>query len=178
MIHLVKLISAARVYIGLGSNLNDPITQIKTALAALNEIPETCSVQYSSLYRSAPLTLEGATASQPDYINAVAALDTQLAPLQLLAELQALEQRHGRTRDAEHWGPRTLDLDLLLYADRQWQSKVLTVPHPRLHERSFVLYPLFEIAPDINVPGQGNVRELVARCRIHDVLSCSPLLTS
>ncbi len=174
----MKLVNAVRVYVGLGSNLNDPVMQIKTALAALNAIPDTHSVQYSSLYRSAPLTLQVAVADQPDYINAVAALDTQLAPLQLLAELQALEQRHGRTRGAERWGPRTLDLDLLLYADRQWESEALTVPHPRLHERSFVLYPLFEIAPDINVPGQGSVRELVARCRIHDVLSCSPLLTS
>ena len=163
-----------RVYIGLGSNLNDPVAQIKTALAALDAIPETCRVQHSSLYRSAPLTLN-ATVMQPDYINAVAALDTQLEPMQLLAELQALEQRQGRTRSAERWGARTLDLDLLLYADWQCKSEELTVPHPRLHERSFVLYPLLEIAPDLYVPGQGSVRELAAHCRIHDTLSCSPL---
>jgi len=163
-----------RVYIGLGSNLNDPIAQIKTALAALGAIPETCSVQHSSLYRSAPLALN-ATVMQPDYINAVAALDTQLEPMQLLAELQALEQRQGRTRGAGRWEPRTLDLDLLLYADQQCTSEELTVPHPRLHERSFVLYPLFEIAPDLHVPGQGSVRALTARCRIHDTLSCLPL---
>lgn len=166
-----------RVYIGLGSNINDPIAQIKTALVALNAIPETCNVQHSSLYRSTPLTLDvNATApSQPDYINAVAALDTRLEPMQLLAELQALEQRQGRTRGAQRWGARTLDLDLLLYADWQCKSEELTVPHPRLHERSFVLYPLFEIAPDLHVPGRGSVRDLAARCRIHDTLSCSPL---
>ena len=163
-----------RVYIGLGSNLNDPIVQIKTALASLDAIPETYNVQHSSLYRSAPLTLD-AVVIQPDYINAVAVLDTKLEPMQLLAELQALEQRQGRTRDTERWGARTLDLDLLLYADWQCKCEELTVPHPRLHERSFVLYPLFEIAPDLYVPGQGSVRELAARCRICDTLSCSPL---
>lgn len=162
-----------RVYIGLGSNLNEPVTQIKTALAALDALPETCCVQHSSLYRSAALTLN--THAQPDYINAVAALDTQLEPMQLLIELQALEQRQGRTRSAGRWTPRTLDLDLLLYADRQWTSEVLTVPHPQLHERSFVLYPLLEIAPDLYVPGHGSVRELAARCMIHDTLSCLPL---
>ena len=163
-----------RVYIGLGSNLNAPVAQIKTALTALDAIPGTCRVQHSSLYRSAPLTLD-ATVTQPDYINAVAAFDTSLEPLQLLAELQALEHHQGRTRNVERWQPRTLDIDLLLYADQQWMSEELTVPHPRLHERSFVLYPLFEIAPDLHVPGHGSVRELAARCRIHDTLSCSPL---
>lgn len=163
-----------RVYIGVGSNLNDPVAQVKTALAALDALPETCSVQHSSLYRSAPLTLDAAV-MQPDYINAVAALDTRLEPIQLLAELQALERCQGRTRGAQRWGARTLDLDLLLYADRQYKSEELTVPHPRLHERSFVLYPLFEIAPDLHVPGQGSVRDLAAYCRIHDTLSCSPL---
>ncbi len=177
MSQVVNLPETVRVYIGLGSNLNQPILQIKTALAALSTIPETCRVQHSSLYCSAPLTLDinATVITQPDYINAVAALDTQLQPMQLLAELQVLEQRLGRTRNVERWGPRILDLDLLLYADQQWQSEALTVPHPRLHERSFVLYPLLEIAPDLHVPGQGSVRELAAHCRIHDTLSCSPL---
>ena len=174
MSQVVSLPKTVRVYIGLGSNLNDPIAQIKTALTALNAISETCSVQHSSLYRSAPLMLN-TTTMQSDYINAVAALDTQLEPMQLLAELQTLEQRQGRTRGVERWEARTLDLDLLLYADRQFKSEELTVPHPRLHERSFVLYPLLEIAPDLYVPGQGSMRELAARCRIHDTLSCSPL---
>ena len=172
----MQYIKLMRAYVGLGSNLNDPVTQIKTALVALNDIPQTRCVQQSGLYSSAPLALGVAAADQqPDYINAVAALDTRLAPLQLLEELQALEQRHGRIRGAEQWGPRTLDLDLLLYADTQWQSRALTVPHPRLHERSFVLYPLFDIAPEIQVPGQGRVRDLAARCRVHDTLSCVPL---
>lgn len=175
---MIPSVKWERVYIGLGSNLGDPMMQISTALAALNHLPETRCVRYSSLYRSTPLPgATGDAISQPDYINAVAALDTQLTPLQLLTELQALEQQHGRTRRGERWGPRTLDLDLLLYADRQWESTALTVPHPRLSERSFVLYPLFEIAPDAHVPGQGSVRELAAHCRIHDTLSCSPLLT-
>lgn len=164
--------NSVRAYVGLGSNLDNPVAQIKTALAALDRIPETRCVQHSALYRSMPL----GELTQPDYVNAVAALDTRLAPLQLLAELQALEQRQGRIRGVEQWGPRTLDLDLLLYADQQLANEILTVPHPRLHERSFVLYPLCEIAQDVVVPGYGSVHELAAQCRIRDSLLCAPLL--
>lgn len=160
-----------RAYIGLGSNLADPIAQIQAALIALDQIPGTHCVRHSSLYRSAPL----GSKDQPAYVNAVAALDTGLAALELLAELQAIEQRQGRVRGAERWGPRTLDLDLLLYGDTRCESEILSLPHPRLHERSFVLYPLYEIAPDIEVPGQGSVRELAERCCKQDTLSCERL---
>lgn len=161
----------ARAYIGLGSNLADPVAQIQAALVALDQIPGTRCVRHSSLYHSAPLGGK----DQSAYVNAVAALDTGLTALELLAELQAIERRQGRVRGAERWGPRTLDLDLLLYGDARYNSEVLTLPHPGLHERSFVLYPLHEIAPDLEVPGQGGVRELAERCRKQDTLSCERL---
>lgn len=160
-----------QAYVGLGSNLNDPARQVKSALAALNGIPETRCVRHSSLYRSTPL----GRADQPDYINAVAMLDTRLSVRQLLTELQAMERIHGRVRGAEQWGPRTLDLDLLLYGDMQLESEELTVPHPRLAERSFVLYPLCEIAPDLEIYGLGGVQQLMAACRACDTLSCEVL---
>lgn len=160
-----------QAYIGLGSNLNDPARQVKAALAALRNIPEARCVRHSSLYRSAPL----GQADQPDYINAVAMLDTRLPARQLLIELQAIERIHGRVRGAERWGPRTLDLDILLYGDMQLESEELTVPHPRLAERSFVLYPLCEIAPDLEIPGLGGVQQLMAACRARDSLSCEVL---
>lgn len=100
---------------------------------------------------------------QPDYINAVAALHTGLAPYRLLAELQRLEQNHNRVRE-RRWGERTLDLDLLLYGDREIASATLTVPHPGLHKRAFALYPLAEIAPGAMIPGRGRAAELAARC--------------
>lgn len=160
-----------RAYVGLGSNLNDPAQQVQAALAALNGIPETRCLRYSSLYRSAPL----GQADQPDYINAVAMLNTRLSARQLLTELQAIERIHGRVRGAERWGPRTLDLDLLLYGDIRLESEELTVPHPRLAERSFVLYPLCEIAPDLEIPEFGGLRQLMAACRARDTLSCEVL---
>jgi len=160
-----------QAYVGLGSNLNDPVRQVKTALAALHGIPETRCVRQSSLYRSAPL----GPSDQPDYINAVAMLDTRLSARQLLTELQAIERIHGRVRGAERWGPRTLDLDILLYGEMRLESEELTVPHPRLAERSFVLYPLCEIAPDLEVHGLGGIRQLMAACRARDTLSCGVL---
>ena len=160
-----------QAYIGLGSNLNDPVQQVQAALAALSDIPETRCVRHSSLYRSAPL----GQADQPDYINAVAMLDTHLSARQLLTELQAMERIHGRVRGAERWGPRTLDLDMLLYGDMQLESEELTVPHPRLAERSFVLYPLCEIAPDLEIHALGGVQQLMAACRARDTLSCEVL---
>ncbi len=160
-----------RAYIGLGSNLNDPVQQVQAALAALSDLPETRCVRHSSLYRSAPL----GQSDQPDYINAVAMLDTRLSARQFLTELQAMEHIHGRVRGAERWGPRPLDLDMLLYGDLQLESEELTVPHPRLAERSFVLYPLCEIAPDLEIPGLGGVQQLMAACRARDTLSCEVL---
>lgn len=150
----------ARAYIGIGSNLDDPVARVRQAFHALAEIPACRRVAHSPLYRTAPV---GGPPDQPDYINAVAALDTTLAPKNLLAALQALEEARGRVR-TERWGPRTLDLDLLLYDRRVSDDPALTLPHPRLHERAFVLYPLHDIAPDLDIPGRGPLVELMARC--------------
>jgi len=102
--------------------------------------------------------------AQPDYLNAVAALDTRLAAEELLRELHLIEEQHGRERGPERWGPRTLDLDLLLYGDAQVEGDGLTVPHPGLPERNFVLYPLHEIAPQLHIPGAGSLQVLLERC--------------
>ena len=152
---------AVTAYIGLGSNLQQPIEQVKRALQQLTKIPHTYLLAASPLYRSAPL----GPADQPDYINAVAALDTRLAPLDLLDALQAIEQQQGRVREGERWGPRTLDLDLLLYGDQQFQTERLTVPHPGLGERNFVLYPLHDIAgDDLPIPGLDTLGHLLQAC--------------
>jgi len=149
-----------RAFIGLGSNLATPsqqITQARTAIAATNGIQE---LAFSSLYKSAPMGPQ----DQPDYVNAVMAIATDLSPLELLKILQGIEHEHGRVRNGERWGPRTLDLDLLLYGDQQIQVPDLTVPHVGIAEREFVLYPLYEIAPDLTVPGKGSLSDLVANC--------------
>jgi 2-amino-4-hydroxy-6-hydroxymethyldihydropteridine diphosphokinase len=149
-----------RAYVGLGSNLNDPYAQILSAMAALDAIPATCCVAFSSLYTSKPL----GSRAQPDYLNAVAAVDTRLTAAELLRELHFIENQHGRVRESERWGPRTLDLDLLLFGDIQLEGDDLTVPHPGLPDRSFVLYPLHEIAPQLDIPGLGSLQRLVERC--------------
>ncbi len=133
---------------GLGSNLDNPIEQLKKALQALKLLPNTHLKTQSALYRSRPLGSQ----NQPDYINAVAMLVTELSPLVLLDNLQAIENKQGRVRGAERWGPRTLDLDMLLYDNVQLQEARLTLPHPGLYERAFVLYPLYECTPDLILP--------------------------
>jgi len=150
---------AVSAYIGLGSNLDDPETQLRQAFAELAAIASTQLVARSPLYRSDPVGPPG----QPDYINAVARLDTELAAEVLLDALQTIEQAHHRQR-AIHWGPRTLDLDLLLYGDSVIDTERLCVPHPHLAERAFVLYPLADIAPGLQVPGQGSLAQLLAAC--------------
>lgn len=149
-----------RAYIGIGSNLDDPERHARSAAQALRDLPDTRVARCSSLYRSAPV---GAIA-QPDFVNAVCAIDTTLAPDELLARLLEIERAHGRVRGREKGGPRTLDLDLLLYGDERRDDESLCLPHPRLHERAFVLYPLREIAPDLAVPGRGTVEELLRAC--------------
>jgi len=134
--------------VGLGSNLDNPIKQVKTALQALKLLPNTHLKTQSTLYRSKPLGSQ----NQPDYINAVAMLVTELSPLNLLDNLQAIENKQGRLRGAERWGPRTLDLDMLLYDNLQLQEARLILPHPGLYERAFVLYPLYECTPDLILP--------------------------
>ena len=146
-------------YIGLGSNLDAPGAQVEGALRELDALPQTRLIARSRLYRTAPW---GGIA-QPDFINAVAALDTHLDAHRLMRELLAIEHRAGRRRDGERNGPRVLDLDLLLYGEEQFAEVDLQIPHPRLHERAFVLVPLAEIAPDLIVPGHGTVRSLAAR---------------
>lgn len=149
-----------RAFVGLGSNLDDPRAQLRRALQALTELPETQCAAHSSLYRSAPL----GGFDQPDYLNAVAALDTRMPASALLAALQAIEQRQGRVRGTQRWQSRTLDLDLLLYGDMQLRDAALTVPHPGISARAFVLYPLQEIAPGLIVPGLGELSVLIAHC--------------
>jgi len=143
-------------YIGLGSNLQKPVRQIEEALGLIAEIPETRLVSVSSLYRSAPY----GGIEQPDFVNAVASILTQLAPLALLIQLQDVENRQGRERDETQWGPRVLDLDLLVYSGQAVSETGLSVPHPGIGERNFVLLPLEEIAPDLVIPGLGRVASI------------------
>ncbi len=145
-------------YIALGSNLDGPRRQVERALAALARLPHTCVVAHSRLYRTAPWGV----VDQPDFINAVARLDTALAPHALLTALLDLEARAGRVRGVRN-GPRVLDLDLLWYGGETLHLPDLEVPHPRLHERAFVLVPLADVAPDLDVPGHGCVAELLTR---------------
>jgi len=140
-------------YIALGANLGDPASTIRAAFGALANLPDSRVVHCSSLYRTAPVGI----VDQPEFINAVAQLETTLAPESMLDALLDIEQRFGRIR-GEKDGPRTLDLDLLLYNDQFLDLPRLTLPHPRLHLRAFVLQPLAEIAPDLVIPGRGSIR--------------------
>lgn len=165
-------------YIGLGSNLELPQQQIESALGELHDLPKSRCLAQSSRYRSAPMVSTGMVSTgmvskkggpqdQPDYINAVVALETELEPQVLLQALQTLENAHGRVR-TEHWGPRTLDLDLLLYGDQVMDSDQLTIPHPGLYERNFVLYPLAELSAnyglEVPIPGKHSLRDLLMNC--------------
>lgn len=145
-------------YIGLGSNLDDPEMQVRTALAELAELHNTRLLKHSSLYLTAPVGPQ----DQPDFINAVALLDTGLPAPALLAALQEIEEKHGRRRTRQ-WGPRTLDLDMLLYGNMQINENNLTVPHPHIASRGFVLYPLLEVEPLIEIPGLGAASNLLER---------------
>jgi 2-amino-4-hydroxy-6-hydroxymethyldihydropteridine diphosphokinase len=146
---------AVVAYIGLGANLGDARATLAAAVTALAALPGTALSATSSTYRTAPIDSSG-----PDYLNAVAVLDTTLSPTALLAQLQRIEREHGRERPYRN-APRTLDLDLLFYGNQSIAMPGLTVPHPRLHERAFVLAPLAELAPDLIVPGRGTVRTLL-----------------
>ncbi len=157
-----------RAYIGLGSNLAEPAEQLRQALAALQQLPRTCLAAVSSFYVSDSL-LPG----QPRYTNAVAALDTELQPLQLLDALQAIELDQGRER-VERWGPRTLDLDILLFGQRLIDEPRLRVPHYQMHLRAFVLYPLAEIAADLELPDGRPLGELLAACPFEGLERLTP----
>jgi 2-amino-4-hydroxy-6-hydroxymethyldihydropteridine diphosphokinase len=151
--------AVSRAFIGLGSNLNDPASQVLAAFDELAALPSSRLLMHSSLYRSAPM----GRLDQPDFINAVAQIETSLSPHELLEALLEIEHLHGRVRECSN-GPRTLDLDLLIYDDLQCEDRCLTLPHPRMHLRAFVLQPLLEIAPDTRVPGHGAVAELLTAC--------------
>ena len=137
-------------FIGLGANLDDPRAQVMRALEELATVPRGALVARSSLWRSAPLGY----ADQPEFVNAVARMETSLSADELLGELQKVESAHGRARSFPN-APRTLDLDLLLYGDEEQSTVRLTLPHPRMHERAFVLKPLLEVAPGAVIPGHG-----------------------
>jgi 2-amino-4-hydroxy-6-hydroxymethyldihydropteridine diphosphokinase len=147
-------------YIGIGSNLDEPQAQVENAVAELATLPRTRLSARSSLYRSAPLGY----AAQGDFVNAVAVIDTALGAQELLAELQAIEARHGRRRSFAN-APRTLDLDLLLFGDARIDEPQLVVPHPRMHERAFVLRPLVEVAPQAMIPGRGSAAACLDACK-------------
>lgn len=148
----------AHAFVGLGANLGDPARQLEQALDAIGRLPGTRLVRSSSLYRTAPVGY----AAQPDFLNAVAEIETALAPRALLEALRAIETQAGRVRAFAN-GPRVLDLDLLLYDDSVLREPGLELPHPRMHERAFVLAPLVEIAPQAEIPGHGRAATLLAR---------------
>ena len=144
-------------YIGLGSNLSDPRTQVTQAIQELDEIEQTKLVTPSSLYRSKPM----GPSDQPDFINAVAKITTKLSAQALLLALQKIEQAHQRKRKSERWGPRTLDLDIILFGEQQIDTKSLKIPHYGLAEREFVLIPLQELQADLIIPGKGTLTDLI-----------------
>jgi 2-amino-4-hydroxy-6-hydroxymethyldihydropteridine diphosphokinase len=146
-----------RAFIAIGSNLQEPVRQVNMAFKLLADLPETEVTKHSSLYRTAPVGYD----NQPDFINAVAEVSTDLTPQALLHAMLTAETAQGRERPFPN-APRVLDLDLLLYDDRVMNMTELTLPHPRMHERGFVLYPLVEIAPEIEIPAKGSARTLLA----------------
>lgn len=149
----------ARAYIALGSNLRDPVAEVTRAFTELDALPGTRLIRRSSLYRTAPVGYD----NQPDFINAVAEVETSLTPLELLHAILQLENQHGRERPFPN-APRVLDLDLLLYDDVAMHTADLTLPHPRMHERGFVLLPLADIAPELEISGHGQVAGLAQCC--------------
>ena len=154
------------VYIGLGSNLATPIEQIKQAHHAIAAQPQITEIAFSSLYASPPMGPQ----DQPDYVNAVMRIETDLAALDLLRVLQQIENQFGRVRTGERWGARTLDLDVLLYGNEQINHPDLIVPHIGIAERAFVLYPLQEIAEaNLQIAGKGTLSSLVANCPLNDL---------
>ena len=159
-------VASVAAYVGIGSNLDDPERQVRRAIEALASMPETRLVRASRLFRTAPW---GRT-DQPGFVNAAAEIETTLSPRALLDALLAIERAQGRHRDGTRWGPRTLDLDVLLYGDRVIDDPGLAVPHPYLAERAFVLLPLADIDPGLHVPGHGRISELLRNVDTNGVL--------
>lgn len=158
------------VYIGLGSNLGDSGTTLEAATKAMGELTDTRVLARSSLYCSSPMGPQ----DQPDYINAVCLLETALEPVELLRALQNIENRHGRERKGERWGPRTLDLDMLLYGNTEMNTAELTLPHYGMAAREFVMVPLFEIAPSMIMPDGNPIALWVSRCNLEGLRRITP----
>jgi len=148
-----------KAWLGLGSNLQQPVAQLRQALDKLGSEPAIEILDVSRLYRTPPW----GDAEQDDFINAVALIETSLEPMPLLRVLQSIEDLMGRQRSGRRWGPRLIDIDLLLYGDLQCRSEALELPHPRMHERAFVLVPLCELDATLRIPGQGVAGELLQR---------------
>lgn len=161
--------SGIAAFIALGSNMEDPEQQITRGLAEIGALPNTRLACFSSLYRSAAVGYR----EQPDFLNAVAAVATSLEPRVLLDHLLAIERAHGRVREFAN-APRTLDLDLLLYGQLAICESGLVIPHPRMHERAFVIVPLVEIAPDATIPGRGRASDLVQHVNVASVARLAP----
>lgn len=159
----------AIVYLGLGANLDNPLRQLQAAVLALRAHPALHLSACSSFYASKPMGPQ----DQPDYVNAVVCIESDLAPLPLLDTLQHIENEAGRVRE-QRWGPRTLDIDILLYADQVIDSPRLQVPHPGLTEREFVLYPLLEIAPGLTLPDGHALQAIVNRIHAHGLHKIAP----
>ena len=145
------------VFLGLGSNLDDPDWQVQTALHEIDKIPDAKLMRTSSLYQTVPVGIS----DQPPFVNAVVQIETTQSPHDLLRQLLDIEEQHGRVRHVKN-GPRTLDLDILIFSDWRIDDDKLTTPHPRMHERAFVLVPLLEIAPEAYIPGKGYAKEFLA----------------
>jgi len=154
-----------RVYIGIGSNLNNPVAQVLEAVEELEMIPDTILAERSTLYSGKPM----GPGDQPDYVNAVVAMDTLLSADELHKALISIEDLQGRTRDGEKWEPRIIDLDLLLYGNSTIDTPTLTVPHPGMHERDFVIIPLEEVAGNLKIPGRGHLYSLINQCKSHSL---------
>lgn len=155
-----------RAFIALGSNLDDPLLRIDAAFCALSELSQTQLTKRSPSYRN-PAVGPG---RQPDFINAVAELATGLDPFDLLDAVKDIEATQGRQGNAERWAPRVIDLDILLYGDRQMRDDRLTLPHPEMHRRRFVLQPLSDIAPELEIPGHGPLRALLQQAPAHELI--------
>ena len=146
------------VYIGLGSNIKQPDRQIKNAIIALDNLPDTTVIRDSGFYKSTPMGPK----DQPDYLNAVVEIETAIGAAELLKHCQMIEQQQGRVR-LQRWGERTIDLDILLFADEQIETDTLTVPHPGICQRDFVYMPLLKLDPGINIPGNGLLKDVVGK---------------
>jgi 2-amino-4-hydroxy-6-hydroxymethyldihydropteridine diphosphokinase len=155
-------------YIGLGSNLAVPLDQLRSALRAIAAVPSTRVVRHSRFYRTAPW----GKSDQPEFINAVAEIETGLSARDLLDRLLAIERGAGRERTAERWGPRVLDLDILLYGREIIDEPSLHVPHPHMRDRAFVIIPLADVAPHLQIPGMGPIGDMLTRI---DASTCIPL---